>query len=316
MSETFVIAGKEIRTLLLNNIWNLGLALVIICTLAGTYQAYLSYQGQVELYGKGEGTEPTSLSAFASSIWVVANGALPILSIISAFDSIARERRTGTMQLLLSRSTSRGSIVVGKFLGGFALVATVSISAVLVVSGLVFALVGPFTVEEMLRILAFTVVLLIYVSIWVSTSMFVSTVVKSGTNSLVTSLLIFASFAGWSVTSAALSNLLAPLPQFWIGGNAWYDTISELNAKVGEYINWVSPSSVFTASAGAFLNPMVDVPPFVKQTREPVFPLGVVDTMINVWPCISTMITMLIVTLIASYLVMRTRRIEIEGGKV
>jgi purine-cytosine permease-like protein len=61
---------------------------------------------------------------------------------------------------------------------------------------------------------------------------------------------------------------------------------------------------------------MVDVPPFVKQTREPVFPLGVVDTMINVWPCISTMITMLIVTLIASYLIMRTRRIEIEGGKV
>ncbi|MBO3803886.1 MAG: ABC transporter permease, partial [Candidatus Brockarchaeota archaeon] len=137
LGETFAIAGNEVRALVLGRIWNLGLALVLACALAGAYQANLSYQGQVELYGKGEGAEPTPLTAFSSSVWAVANGALPLLSVISAFDAIARERRAGTMQLLLARSTSRGAIVVGKFLGGFALVAAASISAVLIDSGLV-----------------------------------------------------------------------------------------------------------------------------------------------------------------------------------
>ncbi|MGQ9515203.1 MAG: ABC transporter permease [Thermoproteota archaeon] len=315
MSETFAIAEKEARTLLLSKIWNLGLVIVIVCSLAGIYQAYLSYQEQVDLYGKGKGIEPTSLSAFASSIWVVANGALPLLSIISTFDAVARERRAGTMQLLLTRSTSRGSIIVGKFLGGFLLVAVVSVSTVLLTSGLTIALVGPFDSEEELRILAFTLVTILYISIWVSISLFISTVIKSWTISLIVSLLLIVSLAGWTITSSALSNLLAPLPSFWIGGNAWYATISELNMKVGDYLNWFSPSAVFMVCAGSFLNPMVDVPPFVRQTREPIFPLGVVDTLINVWPCISTMITMLTVTLIASYVVMKTRKIETEGGK-
>jgi ABC-2 type transport system permease protein len=220
------------------------------------------------------------------------------------------------MQLLLARSTSRGAILVGKFLGGYLLVVVVSISTVLLTSGLTVALAGPFDLDEQLRILAFTAVTLLYLSIWVSISLFISTVIKSGVTSLVVSLLVLISFSAWPVTSSALSNLLSPLPSFWIGGNAWHVIISELSTKVKDYLNWFSPSAVFSVCAGSFLNPMVDVPPFVRQTREPVFPLDVVDTLINNWPCISTMINMLTVTLIASYIVIKTHKIETEGGSL
>lgn len=312
LGETTRIARKEIRTLLQSRHWNLAFMLVLVSAFAGTYQALLSYRGQIELLGRGEGPEPTSLSAFTSSIWIVANAALPLLAIVSTFGAIVDERRSGTMQLLLSRPTAGGSIVKGKFLGAFTVVAIVSLATVLLTTGLTMALIGPFGISDLVRIMAFTLVLILHTSIWVSISMLVSTVARSGASSMAMSVFLFMLIAGWPVTSVALSNLLAPMPSIWSEDSAWHATISELRARVAGYLNWLSPSSVFAVSAGALLNPKVDVAPFTTQHGEALFPVDIIVTLKNIWPCISAMTMMLTLALIASYVVVRMERIEVE----
>jgi len=316
LGEAIAIAGNEMRMLLPSLRWNLVVALVFVCALAGSYQAYLNNQEQIESYGKGEGPEPESLAAFASGIWLDANAALPILAVISGFDTMSREKKTGGMQLLLARSTSKVSIVFGKFLGGFGPTAVVSLSSMLMTSGLMVALVGPFSSEELYRIAAFAAVLILYVAVWVAISVFISTVAGSGMSSALASLLLLISLGGWSITSAAVSDFLAPLPHFWAGGTTWYGALSELKVRIDEYVNWFSPPAVFAAGGGALLNPAVDVPPFIVQTRPPIFPVDVIETLRNIWPCISAMTSMLTVTLISSYVILRTRGIDLESGRV
>jgi len=316
LSETLAIAGNEMRLLLPSWRWNIVMVLAFVCVLAGTFQAYTNFQDQVVSYGKGEGPQPTSLAAFASGIWLAASAGLPILAVFSGFDSIIRERKTGGMQLLLARSTSRISIVVGKFIGGFVSTSIISLSAILVASGLTVALVGPFSSEEILRIMAFSAVLLLYVSVWVAISVLFSTLANSGMSSALASLLLLVFFGGWSITSSVLSSVLAPIPQFWAAGSTWYGAFSGLKARVDQYVNWFSPSAVFAAGGGAILNPGVDVPPFVAQTRPPIFPIDIIQTLTINWPCISTMTAMLIITLIISYVILRTMGIELERGKV
>lgn len=314
MGEALAIAGNEMRILLPSWRWNLVVVLVFICALAGSYQAHLTNQKQIESYGKGEGPRPASLAAFASGIWLAANAALPILAVISGHDAMSREKKTGGMQLLLARSTSKVSIVVGKFLGGFAPTAVVSFSSMLVTAGLTVALVGSFTSEEVYRIAAFAATLILYVAVWVAISVLISTVAGSGVSSALASLFLLISLGGWSITSAALSNLLAPLPSFWAGGTTWHGALSELKARVDEYINWFSPPAVFAVGGGALLNPAADAPPFVVQSRPPIFPVDVIETLTTIWPCISAMTSMLTVTLISAYAILRTRGIELESG--
>jgi ABC-type transport system involved in multi-copper enzyme maturation permease subunit len=312
LSDALTIAGNEMRMLFPSWRWNLAVVLVFVCALAGTYQAYIAIGDQIESFGKGEGPQPTSLAAFASAIWIAANAGLPILAIISGYDSITRERRTGGMQILLARSTSKVSIIAGKFLGGFASASLIALSTVLVASGLVFALVGPFSSQELLRIMSFSAVLILYVSVWVAISILISTVANSGGSSALASLLLLFVMGGWSITSASLSSVLAPLPPFWAGGGTWYEALSTLKARVDEYVNWFSPSAVFAAGGGALLNPAIDIPPFVAQTRPPVFPVDVLETLRINWPCISTMTAMLTIMLISSYVILRTRGNELE----
>jgi len=315
LGEALAIAGNEMRMLLPSLRWNLVVALVFVCVLAGSYQAYLTNREQIESYGEGEGPEPASLAAFASGIWLDANAALPILAIISGYDSMSREKKTGGMQLLFSRSTSKASIVMGKFYGGFVPTAIVSFSSLLVTSGLIVALVGPFSSEELWRIMAFAAVLILYVAVWVAISVLISTIAGNGLSSALASLLLLITLGGWSITSMALSDFMAPLPRFWAGGTTWYDAISELKVRVDEYVNWFSPPAVFAAGGGALLNPAVDVPPFVVQSRPPIFPVDVIETMRNIWPCISAMTSMLTIMLISAYVILRTRGIDLESGR-
>jgi len=203
-------------------------------------------------------------------------------------------------------------MVKGKFLGAFTIVAIVSLATVLLTTGLTMALIGPFGPSDSVRIMAFASVLILYTSIWVSISILISAVVRSGASSLAVSAFLLVLIAGWPVTSVALSNLLAPMPSIWSEDSAWHAAISELGARVAGYLNWLSPSSIFAESAGALLNPKVDVAPFTAQHGEGLFTVDIIVTLRNIWPCISAMTLMLTLALIASYVIVRMERIEIE----
>ncbi len=311
MGEMLTIAGKEIRSILRSRRFLLGFLLTILLSLTGAYESFLTHRKQIELYGKGEGIEPTSLSAFSSSVWIVSNAMLPFLSIAISFDTIVRERKTGTMQLFLVRSISKVSIVIGKFLGGLAAVSIVSLSAVLIAGGLTIALIGSFSIEELARITAFTGMLLIYVSFWISISILISSVANSLSSSLFFSIFLLVSFSAWYATSVALSNLLAPLPSYRIVGDPWFGAILDLRGSIAGYINWLSPSAVFVEGASALLNPMIDAPPFTSMTAQPL-PLDIFVTLKNVWPCFSAIVCMLVATLTVSCLILSVRGVEVE----
>jgi ABC-type transport system involved in multi-copper enzyme maturation permease subunit len=71
---------------------------------------------------------------------------LSLLTILFAFGAIAGERESGTLKLMLSNSVSRGHVLLGKFLGGYASLAAPFLAAVLI--ALIVAALSPSVVLD------------------------------------------------------------------------------------------------------------------------------------------------------------------------
>ncbi len=116
----------------------------------------------------------------------------PIIGFVLSFDAINREFSTGTIGNILSQPVHRDSVINGKFLAGSAVVALIfgSITSFVLGLGILNFSTVP-TVDEILRILTFTMLNIIYLSMWVAFGLLYSVYFRrEGTSAL-------ASIATW-----------------------------------------------------------------------------------------------------------------------
>lgn len=108
----------------------------------------------------------------------------PLLGVAFAFDAVNGERHQGTLPRLLSQPIHRDDVINGKFAAGLAVI-SLGLAAVLAfIAGFGMLRLGIMpTVEEVVRLLGWFAVTVLYVGLWLSFGMLLSVVIRRAATS-------------------------------------------------------------------------------------------------------------------------------------
>lgn len=136
---------------------------------------------------------------------------LSLLTILFAFSAIAGEREAGTLKLMLSNSISRGQVLLGKFLGGYASLAAPFLAAALI-AFLLVALSPSIALDGggWMRILLLTLVSLVYIAVFFFIGLVISALARRSATAVVLLLAVWVVLAlvvpnvGWLVAKRVI----------------------------------------------------------------------------------------------------------------
>ena len=244
----------------------------------------------------------------------------PILGMALGFDSVNKERTTGTLSMLLGQPIYRDSVINGKFLAAAASLAALGVGTIAITVGLAIPMLGygP-TGAEVLKIVALALLTVLYLVFWLSLGMLFSVIAKK------TSTSILASIATWmffsivlGILANAVAGVLIPLPAggFQGGGqeggfkvtDEYRDAMME-RVELMDSINRLSPTELFEDTATAILGVSSE---FARMTQEftRVVPLG--EALVANWASIAFLAVGLVMCFAAFYMLFL--RMEIRPG--
>ena len=139
---------------------------------------------------------------------------LSLLAILFAFDSICGEKESGTLRLILSNAVPRDSILLGKWLGGYAVLIVPFLIALL--GGLGYAWwrgALPLQGQTLARLGMLIAVACLYLSVFFTLGLFVSTITHRSATALFLCLLIW---VAWILVvpnlAPVIAKIVAPAP--------------------------------------------------------------------------------------------------------
>ncbi len=244
----------------------------------------------------------------------------PILGMALGFDSVNKERTTGTLSMLLGQPIYRDSVINGKFLAAATSLATLGIGTIAITVGLAIPMLGygP-TGAEALKLVVFTLLTVLYLIFWLSLGILFSVIAKK------TSTSILASIATWmffsivlGILANAVAGVLIPLPAGGFQGRGQqgeftvtdeYKEIMMERIQLMDSINRLSPTKLYEDTANAVLGITTQ---FAKMTQEftRTVPLG--EALVANWASITVLAVGLVICFAASYMLFL--RMEIRPG--
>lgn len=315
MAGTFTIAEKEMRDQFGSKRFIVLFGFMILLSGLAAYQGvdYIQDNSEASFLYIFSGTR---MSYSFIQIMVLFG---PILGMALGFDSVNKERTTGTLSMLLGQPIYRDSVINGKFLAGAASLATVGLGTIAITVGLAIPMIGygP-TGDEVLKIVVLSLLTILYLVFWLSLGTLFSVVAKK------TSTSILASIATWmffsivlGILANAVAGILVPLPasDFRGGGpegmqitDDFRDSMMERMALI-ESINKLSPTQLFESAANAVLGVYE---PFTRMSQEftRTVPLG--EALLANWANIAVLGVGLVICFAASYMLFL--RMEIRPG--
>ncbi|MBW1778140.1 MAG: ABC transporter permease subunit [Deltaproteobacteria bacterium] len=175
----------------------------------------------------------------------------PLVGLMLGFDAINRERNQGTLSKLLSQPIHRDVVVNGKFLAGVILITVMMASILLFIAGLGLLVVGivPGS-EEVLRMMIYLLVSIIYIAFWLGVAMLFSILFRSTATSALAALAVWIFFSFFITLGASvLANALADR------GGA--ETAESLIKKAGivKAVTLLSPMELYTDATATVIDP-------------------------------------------------------------
>jgi ABC-2 type transport system permease protein len=177
--NVFAIAQKEAADHLRNTGFLVLLAVYTAIVFSSTY-----------VYGSLS-TEGSSALLSRMNIEMIARF-IPLVGIVLGFDVVIRERRSGSMNVLLTHPLFRDYVIAGKMLGAMLVLAAIVIFSVFVSIGALLIFYG-FSVEyaELGRLVLLIVLTFLYGSIFLEAAVLISTLAGTSTNSLTINVVIW-----------------------------------------------------------------------------------------------------------------------------
>lgn len=231
----------------------------------------------------------------------------PLIGLVLGFDSINRERATGTLSKIVSQPVYRDSIINGKFLAGVTTIGIMLTSIVLLVSGLGLTLLGVVPgVEEILRLVIYLLISLFYISFWLGVAILFSVLFRSIATSALASVALWIFFSFFVTMGASVvANAVAPIDK---QKETEVETIVK-HVRVQRTISLLSPMLLYSDSTTTIINPMT------KTTRSLVLmgpmekisssrfqgPLPLLQSIFVVFPYISILISITLVCFAITY---------------
>jgi ABC-2 type transport system permease protein len=120
---------------------------------------------------------------------------MPIVGIALGFDAINSEKNSGTLSRLLSQPIYRDAVINGKFLAGVVTIAIMLTSMVVLVGGVGLRIIGvPPSSEEVIRLMAFLAVSIVYGGFWLGLAILFSIFFRRAATSALASMAVWIFF--------------------------------------------------------------------------------------------------------------------------
>jgi ABC-2 type transport system permease protein len=240
----------------------------------------------------------------------------PLIGLILGFDSINRERAQGTLIKLVSQPSYRDAVINGKFLAGVATISVLLVSVVLVISGFGLAIVGVVPeIEEIWRLLIYILISIFYISFWLGISILFSIFFKGIATSALASvaLWIFLSFF-ISLGAEVVANSVAPPDS----KNQTKPELIVKNMRIKETVSLSSPMVLYSKATETIINPMrkttgsfIMMGPMEELLASRFKnPLTLGQSMIVIFPHMTTLIAITLICFAISYLVFMKQEIR------
>jgi len=178
----------------------------------------------------------------------------PLIGLVLGFDSINRERSTGTLSKLASQPIYRDSIINGKFLSGVVTITIMVVAIVLVVSGLGLTVIGVVPgIEEVWRIIVYLVISVFYISFWLGISILFSILFRGIATSALATLALWIFFSFFvSMGASVLANTMVPLT-----ADSRADPQQVMrHVKVQRVVSLISPMQLYNDSTAIIIDPL------------------------------------------------------------
>lgn len=236
---------------------------------------------------------------------------IPLIGILFGFNAINGERNSGNLSRLLAQPIYRDSIINGKFLAGITTLTIMISSIVFIIIGIGIRAIGvPPTSEEILRILLFIIVCIIYGTFWMSLSLLFSVIMKNTVASILTvvPIWLFLVFF-WGMIAKAIADGIAPTSNS--------STTADLIRNATLYLNIqrISPQYLFLEAVLILINPtlqQVMLRPVTSSALNKMLfnPLSISQSLIQVWPQLVVIIALAIICFAISYIIFMKQEIR------
>ena len=176
--------------------------------------------------------------------------AAPLLGVAFGFDAVNGERAQGTLPRLLSQPIHRDDVINGKFAAGLATISLGIAALVAFIAGFGMLRLGIMPeLEEVLRILGWFIVTVLYVALWLAFGTLLSVVIRrAATSALVV-------FGVWLFVAIPIAGpLLVSLLGGFLASGA--TTRAEFEGTV-QWVQRLLPGQVYAEASAAMLSPSV-----------------------------------------------------------
>lgn len=192
----------------------------------------------------------SSIPSFMSFIALLG----PIVGLALGFDSVNSERSGGTLNRLVSQPIYRDSIIIGKFLAGTAVIATVIFSVGIGLGALGMLATGLVPgMEEVLRILIFLIFTVVYIAFWLALSILFSVVCRHAATSALASISLWIFFSIFmSLVASIIANGVYPVNDQY---SAMINGLANYNLNLN--LNRISPYYLYSEAVSTIMNPSV-----------------------------------------------------------
>jgi ABC-2 type transport system permease protein len=229
--------------------------------------------------------------------------AAPLLGLAFAFDAVNGERAQGTLPRLLSQPIYRDDVINGKFAGGLAIIAMVLAIIVALVAALgIFRLGIVPSPNEILRILVWMLVTIIYVGLWLAFGLLLSVVMRrAATSALV-------GFGMWFVVVAFGRFLVGLLLEIFVPVS---NALTEENLaaiQTRTFFLRLLPNTLYDEASSVLLNPLATyaaTPPTIggniSVSEQILNSLSPDQSFLIVWPQIVALLAIMVACFALAY---------------
>lgn len=309
-----VLINKEVATHIRS--WRF-IVLILLIVLTFGASLYVSSSGLKEAVGNMKDPDQSFLylkllTTTDNSIppfHVFLNFLAPLLGIALGFDAINSEYNSGTLTRLVAQPIYRDSLLISKFFAPLIVVSILFTALVLLMIG--GGLIGTgvrIEPQELLRILGFTLISILYVAFWLSLSILLSIRFRQPATSALTAIGIWLFF---TVFFPILVNLairpFLPNPNYI--SEQEYLSYNELILNLLR----LSPSQLYTDATTTLLMPSVrSLGPIAMEQMVGAIPapLSFRESFLMVWPQISGLTAAMMICFAWSYFIFMRREIR------
>lgn len=300
-----VIAAKEFADHILSIRFTV---LLLLLGLIGAYMVYsvsgsirevaeaASRSSRLFLFLFAGTTEPTQGVAVTFVFFVTLLG--PLLGIAFGFDAVSAERAEGTLPRLVSQPIHRDDVINGKFTAGLSTIVLIFGAVMLVIAGIALIRLGVTpTDEEVIRLVTWFAVVVVYVGFWLALAMLASVLFRrAATAALVMMSVWIVLVLFWELIGPLIGNLVAPIrPSASIEGQL-------AAVATQENILRLSPAQMFTEVSRALLDPTVASLSFtIPDQRAIPTLLPYQQSLLVAWPQIVALVALTVICFAAAY---------------